>query len=103
VAGGVGGLVEVDDTGGDVRLEVALQRGAAIGNRGEVTGADENWEGAKSALIVPSLCAVPQFGRSVLPSFSFSSSRLNHQSGKPDPALTLVIVLEQQRPRAGVN
>lgn len=39
----VGGLVEVDDTGGDVRGQVAAERVAASGNRGEVTGADQNW------------------------------------------------------------
>lgn len=42
VTGRVGGLVEVDDTRADVRLEVALQRGGAIGDRGEVTRSDED-------------------------------------------------------------
>ena len=38
----VGGLVEVDDTGGDVGGQVAAERVAASGNRGEVTGADQD-------------------------------------------------------------
>jgi hypothetical protein len=38
----VGGLVEVDDTGGDVGGQVAAERVATSGNRGEVTGADQN-------------------------------------------------------------
>jgi hypothetical protein len=42
VTGGVGRLVKVDDTGRDVRLEVTLQGRAAVGDRGEVTSADEN-------------------------------------------------------------
>jgi hypothetical protein len=42
VGGGVGGLVEVDDTGGDVGFEIAAQWCASGGNRCEVTGADEN-------------------------------------------------------------
>lgn len=38
----VGGLVQVDDTAGDVRLDIALQGAAASGDRGEVAGADED-------------------------------------------------------------
>jgi len=41
VRGRVRGLVEVDDTRADVLLEVALQRRAAIGDRGEVTSSHE--------------------------------------------------------------
>jgi hypothetical protein len=41
VTGGVGGLVEVNDTRADVGLDVSLQWRAAIGDRCEVTGADE--------------------------------------------------------------
>jgi hypothetical protein len=42
VRGRVGGLVEVDDTGRDVGGQVAAERVAAGGNRGEVTGADQD-------------------------------------------------------------
>jgi len=42
VGGRVGGLVEVDDTGRDVGGKVAAERVATSGNRGEVTGADQN-------------------------------------------------------------
>lgn len=42
VGGGVGGLVEVDDTGGDVGGKVAAERVATSGNRGEVTGTDQD-------------------------------------------------------------
>lgn len=41
--GRVGRLVQVDDTGANVRLEVALQWRAAIGNGGEVTSSDEDY------------------------------------------------------------
>lgn len=40
----VRGLVEVDDTGADVLLEVSLERRAPIGDRREVTGADVHYE-----------------------------------------------------------
>jgi hypothetical protein len=39
---GVRGLVKVDDTGGDVRLEVTLERGCASGDGGEVTSANKD-------------------------------------------------------------
>lgn len=39
----VRGLVQVDDTRADVRLEVAAQRRAAVGDGREVTGADLDW------------------------------------------------------------
>ena len=42
VGGRVGGLVEVDDTGGDVGGQVAAERVATGGDRGEVTGADQD-------------------------------------------------------------
>jgi hypothetical protein len=42
VTGRVGRLVEIDNTRADVRLEVALQRRAAIGDWGEVAGSHEN-------------------------------------------------------------
>jgi hypothetical protein len=38
----VRGLVKVDDTGGDVGGQVAAERVATSGNRGEVTGTDQN-------------------------------------------------------------
>jgi len=41
VRGRVGGLVEVDDTGRNVGGQVAAERVATSGNRGEVTGADQ--------------------------------------------------------------
>jgi len=41
VRGRVGGLVEVDDTRRDVRGQVAAERVATGGDRGEVTGADQ--------------------------------------------------------------
>lgn len=49
VGGRVGGLVEVDDTAGDVRLEIALERSRAGRNWGEVTGANKDWKGTESA------------------------------------------------------
>jgi hypothetical protein len=39
----VGGLVEVDHSGFDVRGEVSLERGASGGDRGEVGGSDEEF------------------------------------------------------------
>ena len=42
VAGRVGGFIEVYNTGADVRLEVPLERCAAIGNGREVTSANEH-------------------------------------------------------------
>ena len=42
VRGRVGGLVEVDDTGRNVGGQVAAERVATSGNRGEVTGADQD-------------------------------------------------------------
>lgn len=42
VTRGIGRLIEVDDSRADVRLDVALQRRAAIGNGGEVTRSNEN-------------------------------------------------------------
>jgi hypothetical protein len=42
VRGWVGGLVEVDDTRRNVGCEVAAERVATSGNRGEVTGADQD-------------------------------------------------------------
>jgi hypothetical protein len=42
VTGRVGGLVQVDDTGANVGLEVALQRRRSIGDRGEVAGSHKN-------------------------------------------------------------
>jgi hypothetical protein len=42
VRGRVRRLVEVDDTRADVLLEVALQRRAAIGDRGEVTSSHKD-------------------------------------------------------------
>lgn len=41
VTGGVGGLVEVDDAGRNVALQVALVGSAAVGNGNEVTATDE--------------------------------------------------------------
>lgn len=43
VGTGVGGLVEVDDTGGDVTLDVALQRRSTARDGGEVAGADKKF------------------------------------------------------------
>lgn len=43
VTGRIGGLVQVDDTGADVRLEVTAQGGGASRNRGEVTGTNEHY------------------------------------------------------------
>ena len=42
VTGGIGGLVEVDNAGADVRLDVTLQWRRAIGDRCEVTGSHED-------------------------------------------------------------
>jgi hypothetical protein len=41
VTGGVGGLVEVNYTRADVRFEVPLQWGTAIGNRCEMAGSNK--------------------------------------------------------------
>jgi hypothetical protein len=41
VAGGVGGLVEIYNTRTDIRFEIALERSASIGDRGEMTSSDE--------------------------------------------------------------
>lgn len=43
VGGWVRRLVEIDDTGGDVLLEVTAERGAAGGDGCEVAGAYEDW------------------------------------------------------------
>lgn len=45
VGGRVGGLVQVDNTGADVGLEVTLQRRSTGGNGSEVTGANEHCKG----------------------------------------------------------
>lgn len=42
VTGRVGGLVEVDNARADVGLDVALQRGASIGNGREMTRSHEH-------------------------------------------------------------
>lgn len=42
MTGRVGRLVKVDNTRADVRLDVALQRRASIGDGGEVTSSDED-------------------------------------------------------------
>lgn len=42
VRGRVRGLIEVDDTRANVRLDVALEGRAAVGDRGEVAGAHEH-------------------------------------------------------------
>lgn len=42
VTGGVGGLVQVDDTGANVGLKVTLKRRSTSRDRGEVTGANEH-------------------------------------------------------------
>lgn len=42
MTGRVGGLVQVDNTGADVGLEVTLERGSTGGDRGEVAGANEH-------------------------------------------------------------
>lgn len=49
VTGGVRGLVQVDDTGANVRLEVAVHGRAAMVNGGEVTSSDEHWSRSRSA------------------------------------------------------
>lgn len=48
MTGRVGGLVQVDDTGADVGLEVTLERCAAGGNGCEVTGANEHYDFTKT-------------------------------------------------------
>lgn len=42
VGGRVGGLVQVDNTGADIGLEVTLQGRSTGGNRSEVAGANEH-------------------------------------------------------------
>lgn len=42
MTGGVGGLVQVDNTGADVGLKITLKRGGTSRDRGEVTGANEH-------------------------------------------------------------
>lgn len=78
VGGRVGGLVEVDDAGADVRLEVALQRRASVGNGSKVSGSNQD-------------C-----GRQV----SLSGFKSLFWEQMP---LTLFVVLEEQRPLARVN
>ena len=41
MTGGVGGFVKIDDSGADVRFDVALERCAADGDGSEVAGADK--------------------------------------------------------------
>ena len=43
MTGGVRGFIEIYNTGADVGFEVALEWCAAIGDRSEVTGTDEDW------------------------------------------------------------
>lgn len=78
VRGWVGWLIEVDDSRRDVRLEIALEWCAARGDWGEVAGANEDWRG---------------------------QGRLEYcdWSRALGGYLTLVPVLEQQRPVAGVD
>lgn len=45
VGGRVGGLVQVDNTGADVGLEITLQRRSTGRDRSEVTGANEHCKG----------------------------------------------------------
>lgn len=40
---GVARFVEIDDTATDVAFDVALQRGSAAGDWGEVTGTDKKF------------------------------------------------------------
>jgi len=47
VTGGVGRLVQVDNTGADVGLQVTLKRRSTSRDRGEVTGANEHCAGRK--------------------------------------------------------
>ena len=44
MTGRVRGLIEIYDTGADVRFEVSFKRGAAIGDGCEMTGADEYYD-----------------------------------------------------------
>lgn len=51
VTGRVRRLVEVDDTGTDVGLQVTAQRGRASRDRGEVTGANEYYKKSQCRLV----------------------------------------------------
>ena len=73
VTGRVRWLVEVDDTGADVRLEVTTEGRAASGNRGEVTSPDKHYS-SKNVNV------------GWVKQWSFRDKR------------TLLIVLEQKRP-----
>ncbi len=42
MAGRIGGFVEVYDSGGDVGLEITLERGATAWNGDKVAGPDKN-------------------------------------------------------------
>lgn len=75
----VGGLVQVDDTGADVGLEVTLQRRSTGRDRSEVTGANEHCKkGPRSVLHGQ--------GQFFFLSLEKSFTR------------TLLVVLEQERP-----
>lgn len=52
MTGGVGRLVQVDNTGTDVGLQVTLKRRSTSRDRGEVTGANEHCAGRKKKLDV---------------------------------------------------
>lgn len=72
VTGRVGGLVEVDHTGADVRLEVTLERRSTGRDWGEVAGANKHCAGMRLAM----------------------TTRCPGGSEE----LTLLVVLEQKRP-----
>lgn len=71
VTGRIGGLVEVDDTGADVGLEVTLERRSTSRNRSEMTGANEHCAKTRLAMV----------------------QRLLQEKGR-----TLVVVLKQKGP-----
>lgn len=85
MTGGVRGFVQVDDTRRNVRLDVALQRRAAVGDGRKVPRSHEH-------------CTARQHSR------PRSRSSIEAAEANPGtPPLTLVIVLEEEGPRARVK
>lgn len=91
VTGGVRRLVEVDDAGADIRLDVTLQRGGAIGDGREMAGSHENCRERRK--LVSSSWRVP----------GVVSAPMAKEKFRGQLPLTLLVVLEQKWPRACVN
>jgi hypothetical protein len=81
MAGGVGGLVEVDNAGAEIGFEVALERSASCRNWNEMTGSDKNY--SHTCQLYSELWKAAALQKLVI--------------------LTLAVVFQQQRPVGGGN